>query len=77
MYRSSVSLSKTDIIRKEEEQKAKRTEALFSLLPDVFHMTWRHYERESKLLHELIQLCLLNKLNQLRIKKPRRRIRNP
>lgn len=84
MYRCTVALSTTDSIREEEEQKANRTDALFSLLPDAFHMTEkerarqreRERERDGEIgreraaqpmlcSHELIQLSLLDKFNQL------------
>lgn len=69
----------SDSIREEEEAKANRTDALFSRLPDAFHMTERESEREHDrwrdwareplhpmlCSHELIQLSPLNKFNQL------------
>ena len=47
MYRRIVALSTTDSIRK-EEQEANRTDALFSLLSDAFHMTERKSEQQRK-----------------------------
>lgn len=41
-------LRKTDRIRTEEEERAKRTDALFSVRPDAFHMTEREQESDGK-----------------------------
>lgn len=52
-----MSLSNADSIRKEEEQKAKRTETLFSLLPDAFHMTETELAgRDGTILREMFEL---------------------